>query len=144
LSNCVNINNGATMFKAMRKSEASWTMLLIMCALLARMMIPAGWMPTVDSAGFTRITLCTGIGQQEAWLDAKGHLQKSDPGKKHQNDSPCVFSGLSSALYVPQLLPAALILATALVDAPQSPAIISIGRGLAAPPPPATGPPAQI
>jgi hypothetical protein len=138
------IGIGKAMFKAFRKSGKTWAMPLILCALLLRLVIPAGWMPTVDAAGFTRITLCTGMGAQDAWLDAKGGLHKSDPGKKHQSDSPCVFSGLSSALDLPQSVPAAPLIATAHVDTPHLRDTVSIGRGLAAPPPPSTGPPVLI
>jgi hypothetical protein len=141
---CVNIAIGATMFKSMRKSGSLWALSLILCALFVRMIIPAGWMPAGDGADYTRISLCTGMGAQDAWLDTSGGLHKSDPGKKHQGDSPCVFSGLSSALDVPQSVPPAPLIATAHVDTLHLQDTVSIGSGLAAPPPPSTGPPVLI
>ncbi len=132
------------MFKAVRKSGSSWAVPLILCVLIVRMMIPAGWMPTVDGAGYTRITLCTGMGTQDAWLDDTGKLHKSDPGKQHQGDSPCVFAGLGATHDVPVVAMPALPTLTSPIVARLLAVTVSIGRGLAAPPPPSTGPPTLI
>jgi hypothetical protein len=118
---------------------------LIAIALLAafalRMLVPSGWMPSVDEAGLTRITLCTGTGVSDAWLDSKGGLHKSDPDQKKQADSPCAFAGLGAAFDLvdqPEPELRSVLLATGAWHAPQP---ASIGQGLAAPPPPSTGPP---
>jgi hypothetical protein len=117
---------------------------LILCALFLRMLIPSGWMPTVDSAGYTRISLCTGMGEQAAWIDTKGGLHKSDPAKKHQGNNPCVFASLGAALDVSHLALPDLLVATSRDNSGQLPVSVAIGHGLAAPPPPSTGPPILI
>ena len=131
----------AAMLKNLRQSGSTWAMPLILCALLMRMVIPAGWMPTVDSAGYTRITICADAGRQDAWIDASGDLHKSDPGTQKHSQQPCVFAGLGAALAMPILgaldLPLAVNATACLLIC----ALVAIGRGLAAPPPPATGPP---
>jgi hypothetical protein len=134
----------ATMFKAFRKSGSSWAVPLILCAFFVRMMIPSGWMPTVDGAGYTRISLCTGMGEQAAWIDTKGGLHKSDPGKKQQETAPCVFASLGAALDVPHLAVPDAPVTKSQDDSGQVPVSAAIGQGLAAPPPPSTGPPILI
>lgn len=107
-------------------------------ALFARAVIPAGWMPSVVPG--QAIMLCTDTGLQQAWVDADGKLHKSDPAEQH-DQSPCAFAGLGAALDAPTIaanVPAPSVYAAAI---PAFPATLSIGRGLAAPPPPKTGPP---
>jgi hypothetical protein len=132
------------MFNSLRKSGSSWALPLILCALFVRMLIPSGWMPTVDSAGYTRISLCTGMGEQAAWIDAKGELHKSDPAKKHQGNNPCVFASLGAALDAPHQALPDLLVATSRDNSGQLPVSVAIGHSLAAPPPPSTGPPILI
>lgn len=72
---------------------------IVACALMLRMLVPAGWMPSTGADGAVRITLCTGQGPVEAWLGKDGALhgkapQKSDPG----TNQPCSFAGMGSAL----------------------------------------------
>lgn len=125
---------------ALRSSRA--LVALLLAALLAgRMVVPAGWMPVQTSQGFT-IQLCSSSGAGEAWVDAAGKLHRGhQPGKPAAPKDPCPFAALpmpaslGSAPAVPAMLPVASL----------APAIAwqaaAIGRGLAAPPPPATGPP---
>jgi hypothetical protein len=133
--------SGTPMFKSMRSSGSTWALPLILCALLVRMTVPAGWMPSVDGAGITHISLCTGAGTQEAWIDSKGVIHKSDPAPTQHSDHPCVFSGLSAALDAPTLTTIDPPVSVAIVATTLARAVASVGRGLAAPPPPATGPP---
>lgn len=111
-------------------------------ALLLRVVIPTGWMPAHGADGVTRITLCTGMGAVEAWVDADGAIHDKKPHGKSSADQPCAFTGLAMAGDLPAIaaLPAALAPSAAAPPAARSRA--SIGHGLAAPPPPSTGPPA--
>jgi hypothetical protein len=111
-------------------------------ALLLRVVIPTGWMPAHGADGVTRITLCTGMGAVEAWVDADGAIHDKKPHEKSSADQPCAFTGLAMAGDLPAIaaLPAALAPSIAAPPAARSRA--SIGHGLAAPPPPSTGPPA--
>lgn len=117
---------------------------VLACALALRMLVPEGWMPVSDAHGF-RITLCAGTGPMDMTMAMPGMAMKhgkSDHGPQPMQDHPCTFAHLGLALAEP-LLPALalppLMRAEALAAKPLA---IAIGRGLAAPPPPATGPPA--
>ena len=127
-----------------RDSRNSWLIAFVILALAVRMVIPAGWMPSFADSKMT-ITLCTSAGMVEAWVDADGKIHKESPAKKGLGDQPCAFAGWGGAAYAPIFEVASL----APPFAPQlihknSPAAVAIGLGLAAPPPPATAPPALI
>ncbi len=119
---------------------------LIMLALAVRMAVPAGWMPSGEK-GFA-LTLCAGGETSTVWIDTKGQIHKSDPSKgEGHNDAPhepCAFAGVALAAGIPSAktdeftdgLPAAHAVAIS--------SGVTIGQGLAAPPPPATGPPTLI
>jgi hypothetical protein len=116
---------------------------LLTLMLAMRLLVPAGWMPVAGN-GYA-ITLCTGMGAVSAWVDEDGNIHKQKPGSNEISQQPCAFSGFAAALTAPEL-PAALapiaaqngiVLAAALGS-------VAIGRGLAAPPPPPTGPPASL
>lgn len=126
---------------------------LIGAALLVRALVPAGWMPTRTADGLV-IELCSGrtpggdpqqLRAAQALLDAAlaGTAQSQNEdhkGKSDTSDQPCVFAGLAHAA-PPAAAP------EPPMPAPQALAIrplallAAIGRGLPAPPPPATGPP---
>lgn len=114
---------------------------LIACALLLRALIPAGWMPTTGADGVARISICTGMGPTSAWIDRDGKLHKEAPAKKHRDQQPCGFGALGAGLdATPSLAivtPADPDGTFALIDRQT----LSISHGLAAPPPPSTGPP---
>lgn len=122
---------------------------LIACALFLRFLVPQGWMPMQTGQGW-RITLCSGSGPMIA------APAMTMPGMTHAmampahhlpadnwdaGDHPCAFANLALALNDPgtpvPLLPRLLL--SAWIAGPA--ALVAIGRGLAAPPPPATGPP---
>ena len=117
--------------------------LLAVFALLARIAVPTGWMPAQDDDGIVRITLCTGYGLQQAWIDSEGTLHRGDPadgdGSDSQQHCPFTASALPFALGNAPPLP---IVPLALEAMPTIPSVATTpGRGLAAPPPPQTGPP---
>lgn len=108
--------------------------MLLVAALLARAVIPAGWMVAPAPAGVT-IVICTGDGMVTAAIPGK------DEGQPRTNTEPCAFAGLGVAAEPPVL--AMLPVPVAIAIAALAPAVALLpGRGLAAPPPPATGPPA--
>ena len=134
----------------LRTGPFAW---LLVCALLLRALIPAGWMPAAN--GSFGLELCAGMGEDGAGARFRQEAQRvldqalagsaqhrngdrSDDSQKHQ---PCAFSGLAMAFAPPET--AALTMPPA-VGASLRPASFTAapGRGLAAPPPPATGPPA--
>jgi hypothetical protein len=117
-------------------------LLLLVAALLARSVAPDGWMPVVNAAGGIEITVCNGTGPDDAMvLSPDGKLHHKAPGKSQPGDHACAFSGLGIADAPPPVI----ALAAPITSPDAAPALGSIetapGRGLAAPPPPATGPP---
>lgn len=133
--------------------------LMLALALLVRLVVPTGWMPEVDADGI-RLTWCGSAGPpppayvaamaetaERLGLTAGSHLPGSSDGgdgqKKPGGDQPCTYAGLALAVLDPG---AATLAAPFVAASPQvRPAMVAtIGHGLAAPPPPATGPPLLI
>ncbi|HVI99242.1 MAG TPA: hypothetical protein VM657_09270 [Sphingomonas sp.] len=139
--------------QALRPLTAFRRHLLVMlfaCAMLVRMGMPEGWMPVADAAGAWRITICTGTGPLAAAPTMPGmdHARMAMPGMHHdrapphdQGDHPCTFAAIGLAAALPDLAPAPFIAPVAAQPAAIVRAIAAVGRGLAAPPPPQTGPP---
>lgn len=112
---------------------------LVALAILLRIAIPAGWMPSTGGIG---ITLCTGYGPVRVTMALPGHHDgKADAAAR---EHPCAFAGFVTALAEPADVFAAVL--PPAVAAVFAPALLSvaIGHGLAAPPPPPTGPPASL
>ena len=132
------------MLRRIRMLDRRVSLAIFACAMLVRVLIPAGWMPTTGSDGMVRISICTGMGAQAAWLDRDGKIHKDAPKSGHHDPQPCGFGilglGLGTAADITPLLPTAPTAAAILV-ARQT---LVIGNGLAAPPPPSTGPPSLI
>jgi hypothetical protein len=131
------------MFRGLIQSHKHFVSVLIVLTLLSRVLIPAGWMPS-QNTGHSLITLCTGSGMVEAWVDAKGALHKLPVDKKGKDSGQCAFAGVGAAAKMTDLQNLLLSAAEpeSLPFSKQSHLII--GLGLAAPPPPATGPPVLI
>ena len=130
---------------------------LVGLALFMRLLVPPGWMPAADDG--IRLILCGGFGAEvdhaalghgpepadhavsdhaaRADHSAKGH-DKAPPSTAM--DHPCAFAAFSAAFapveFAKLVVPIS-IAATVLAASGE----VAIGRGLAAPPPPSTGPP---
>jgi hypothetical protein len=125
--------------------------LLLLCVAL-RGFIPAGWMPSVDQTGMSLIP-CSGFTPPQPERSAhSGHdihaMHHGDAAPRHHDGKakhdmagqPCAFAAAAADLPRPDFGAAFKPLA------PAEPIFIpllavQIGRGLAAPPPPQTGPP---
>lgn len=119
----------------------SFALALVAFALAMRLLVPTGWMPSADGRS---ITLCTAMGTVEAWVDAQGGLHEKAPAKPVKAGEACTFAGLSAAFVAPDAMPA-LAIPEAVASPLLLPALtVAVGRGLAAPPPPPTGPPATL
>lgn len=121
-------------------------LLLVGCALLLRILVPAGWMPR-GAAGQVALSWCadSGYSGPVALAEAKALLAeavgKSAPAEHQKSpDQPCSFAIAAQpvAPVEPLVLPAPLPAATLPISVRFDPAP---GAGLAAPPPLATGPP---
>lgn len=130
--------------RTVRNFQTSWLLAFVILALAIRMVVPAGWMPTFAD-GRATITLCTSAGMVEAWVDADGKIHKQSPAKKGAGDQHCAFAGLGAAVDAPVFDAASIALAFAQqMSSNIMASSVAIGLGLAAPPPPATAPPALI
>ncbi|MFN5643646.1 MAG: hypothetical protein RSE16_11650 [Sphingobium sp.] len=124
-------------------SMRSFAAFLLVAVLATRMLVPAGWMPSTEKA--FAITVCTGIDTQTVWLSTDGKTHKQDPTKTDSADhQPCTFAG-GSFTHLPSEGIATSKFAPAQSGVPSFQAdSVTIGQGLAAPPPPSTGPPCLI
>lgn len=118
---------------------------LLMLAIAVRTAVPAGWMPTIDERGFT-LSPCSSWAPA-AIVSTADHGAHGDHGpdtpEKSEHDAstqPCAFAAL--AVDVPFAgSEAAFAIGSASGGAIVRNDVVSVGRGLAAPPPPSTGPP---
>lgn len=119
-------------------------------AVFLRLLFPTGFMLSPDRAALPTLVICTGQGAMTVAIDAQGHAHKveadhkGDPKSDGKTSHPCTFAVATVGAVAPPLIatPAPMALAVA-VSAPllttQRP-----GLGLAAPPPPTTGPPSIV
>lgn len=127
----------------MLQSHRGWALSILAAALLLRLIVPAGWMPGTAADGSMQIELCTGQGVVKAWVGHDGQIKDNVPSQS-SIDQPCAFAGLSMAIaHIEPVVVMPAMLASVVPGILLSRSI-SIGRGLAAPPPPATGPPATL
>jgi hypothetical protein len=112
---------------------------LAFLALVLKVAAPPGFMFDAKADGRLGLVICTGHGPLK--LDDRGGKA---PAQKSRSDAPCAFAGnvappepKAFALQGPRVAFVAAI-------APQSRPDQAPGRGLAAPPPPAVGPPVLI
>lgn len=110
---------------------------LVALALLLRAAIPAGWMPDSESGHWIR--LCTTAGPTVAWLDHDGTPKEHPDGTAA--DQHCTFSTLGAPLTPPEAPEPTASEPRNHAETTQFPTPVRIGAGLAAPPPPQTGPP---
>lgn len=120
--------------------------MMLALVLAVRLVAPAGFMPA-NVGGKLVVELCTGTGPATMTIDIAGPGGKNAPApEKHKAaDSPCSFAGGFAGGLIEAVVPAILLPALALLRLPQGAAIADLTvHRLAAPPPPAIGPPLSI
>ena len=111
---------------------------LAFVAVALRVMVPTGFMVRADAGAGFPLIICTGQGELKVLPNAPDHAP--DDGDHHA--APCVFAGHGLAAE-PPTAPQVQAVAYA-VFTPAQPSLqrdLAPGRGLAAPPLPARGPP---
>ena len=123
---------------------------LALLALLVRALVPAGYM--VAEAGtaegrYLVVQMCDGhTGAAQAIDLDTGKVvdpSKSPDTSGGQADTPCVFA-MAAVVSLPPLAAKPVLLRHAVPVELKSVSDVQPGRGIAAPPPPATGPPSLI
>lgn len=129
----------------------TWTrgafLALAILALVVKVMVPAGFMTQAapkNDLPFA-LVLCTGQGPLIVEPDAAlGHQDKA-PADKPAHDAPCPFAGHGATAPPPSALAATKVEFVAYRPMALAPVTdLAPGRGLAAPPLPARGPPSQL
>lgn len=125
--------------------------LLLAAVFVMRIVVPSGWMPVADASGF-HIRPCSGWTSRpkpepagQLHLHHGGHQGNADkkPTQEHEanhSGQPCAFAGLGMAFLDAPDLPSISALPFEVLTPEILPSTASAQR-LAAPPPPATGPP---
>ena len=123
-------------------------LLLVGLGLLARVLVPAGWMPHVDDGG-VRLVLCAGpaaapVSASDESMSGgahDGHTPSPAPDQDQaQGAGSCPFT-LAAAPALLAAGPTAVTLLPVAIDPLFAPALGPRAPRLAAPPPPAIGPP---
>lgn len=120
----------------------------IAAILLLKALVPSGWMPMAQD-GSVRIVPCGGWAPAPRAVVAEHHDNHAAPsaghGQHHEDgqsvEPPCAFAGLGLAWTLPPPFASAAALAPQAAMPGGVHHRLQPGRGLAAPPPPATGPP---
>jgi hypothetical protein len=112
-------------------------MTLSALAVALKVLLPPGFMAAQDGAPFP-LVICTGEGTTVVHQDGAPDA----PAGKVGHDSPCAFAGHGAGAAPPSLAaPVAVTFVEHATPAPQALTHLAPGRGLAAPPLPARGPP---
>lgn len=124
-------------------------LMLAALALFVRLLFPTGFMLSPDRTALPTIVICTGQGAMTVTLDANGHkVEAGQGGSDHKSDGktshPCTFAAATVSAVAPVLV--AVLIPQQLARVAGAPRLTTQrpGLGLAAPPPPTTGPPARI
>lgn len=125
-----------------RDSRNARAILVMLFALVLaiRVAIPVGFMPTQAPNGIV-ISVCTGMGQAKAFLP----IEKDSGKDRHSTaEQPCIYAaGLSGAVVLPLLGEPGATFALVRSLPGSHVAADPVVRRLAAPPPPALGPPSR-
>ncbi|PHY22442.1 hypothetical protein CSW59_01250 [Caulobacter sp. BP25] len=124
-------------------------MTLAALAVALKVMIPAGFMTAPDSRNGLpfALVLCTGDGAKlvQPGEALAGHQDKSGGADNSAHDTPCPFAGHGAGAPPPSAVTVAKVAFVAYAPiAPSRVTHLAPGRGLAAPPLPARGPPSQL
>jgi hypothetical protein len=118
---------------------------MAMLAVMIRVLVPAGFMVAPGSeAGGSRIVICSPQGAVEVLIDSSGNRVKppaDDHGKSKVGEHPCAFATVATATLTSDLVMESAAVIYAGPDSASSSPAQRPGLGLAAPPPPKTGPP---
>jgi len=136
---------------AARRVMSRWSrhvsMTAAFLALMLQLMFPAGFMAAEpgQAHGLLPIVICTAQGQSVVdWDAAAFHTKAPDRKAPGKSMAACPFAGHATVVTAPTPIAVAASVAFAEAVPPTRPYLVFPGRGLAAPPPPAIGPPIRV
>jgi hypothetical protein len=117
--------------------------MVLLCALLGRVAVPTGYMIAASNQnGLPVFQMCNGSGPMAMATDAR---HNPDQHEEHKSaDHPCAFAAASTAVDLAAVLHPVAPTTMAAATAYTALSFARPGLGLAAPPPPKTGPPFLI
>lgn len=126
------------------KGGRRWiTAALALVALALNVLIPQGFMPAAGGGAGSPIVICTGHGPLV--VAPEGPAKAPHPGGDAGHGSVCAFAGHAGPPLAPPMSAGPAVWLDAQGPAPVlAVADLAPGRGLAAPPPPARGPPGRL
>lgn len=140
-------------------ASVSWLkklyLLVGLLAIAIKVAIPVGYMVATQAlaAGLTPIVLCTSDGNVTAFMDEGGQIVAHGEealANDHQGlpsdheGTKCAFAGQGVPLAAPQAANIAVLFEDVVSVTAVQQSFVAPGLGLAAPPPPKTGPPIQV
>jgi hypothetical protein len=136
---------------AARRALSRWSRRVCMTAaflaLVLQLMFPAGFMAAEpgQAHGLLPIVICTAQGQSVVdWDAAAFHGKAPDHKAPAKGMASCPFAGHATVVTAPTPIAVSAPVAFAAAASPARPYLVFPGRGLAAPPPPAIGPPIRV
>jgi hypothetical protein len=121
--------------------QGSWSawLVLALVAVLVRAVIPTGYMAAHSPTTGLNLVICS---SQGTVTQAASNPDKQNAPQEHRTTEVCAFAGTHVAVTAPDAVrlpqPSLFAYAAAPLAGPEA---VAPGRGLAAPPPPSTGPP---
>ena len=130
----------------------AWLGLMLALAVALKLLVPHGWMPAPggglmlcpDQAPVVPTAPITHGGGHHAVAGTHVHAEADQqPDHPMPSGERCAFAGVGLAALARLPAPALVVPAPLPIASPTRVPAVAIGRGLAAPPPPSTGPPAS-
>jgi hypothetical protein len=119
----------------------------VLTAFVARALIPPGFMFEAEAgSALVKVVLCSAHGSIEAFIDpTTGEISyaKKPPKPSDKDDPPCAFAAIAKVA-PPSSVAAAPAPSEGTARSSAARFDMRPGRGLSAPPPPATGPPSLL
>ncbi|MBK8375631.1 hypothetical protein [Sphingorhabdus sp.] len=130
-----------TRLRAFWNGNRQFALALIVLALAVRALVPTGYMVGGDAKGIS-VYVCDQAGGEAKLVTLPMGTKDSGDHQKDKSDV-CAFAGLGAAVDSVDGVTSAPQITAVAVSTPITQTPVP-GRGLAAPPPPATGPPATL
>jgi hypothetical protein len=78
-------------------SNRTLAALVLACALVMKLIVPSGFMPTISHGHFI-VIVCTSVGPMSMTMPGIDHDKPREDGQHGKPEAPCAFAGLSAPL----------------------------------------------